>query len=293
MSWSGVYFLLASIGVIQALLISAYLLSLRHGRRLSHIFLALIILAITLRIGKSVLNYFTYLSPWQRNLGISGMLLIGPALWIYGQQLFDRANRDKVNYWHFLPFAVFILALYWIPNTQNMASYISYWLLKLHWLGYMIWCWLWLRQQSRSADQVLYRWYRNIILGLACLWLMYAAIFFRLMPYYIAGAILYSLLIYSFSLMFLRRHVWAAEKYNRSPVNTTELDEVMEKILHLMVVEQVYLERDLSLSKLAQLAGISERLLSESINRSRTDRFFGICESVSFAARTKTIAGSR
>lgn len=267
MSWSGVYFLLASIGVIQALMISFYLLSLRQGRRLSHIFLALIILAVTLRIGKSVLNHFTYLSAWQRNLGISGMLLIGPALWIYGQQLFSREYRDRVNYWHFLPFALFVVFLYWIPNAQNMASYISYWLLKLHWLIYLYCSWRWLHSQQDSADAELTRWYRNIMLGLLFMWMMYAAIFFRWMPYYIAGAMLYSVLIYCFTFLFLRRHVWATERYQSSQVDSAQVDAVMDKVSHLMAVDQIYLDRHLSLSAVAERIGVSERLLSESINR--------------------------
>ncbi|WP_395377299.1 helix-turn-helix domain-containing protein [Marinicella sp. W31] len=267
MNWSSVYFLLASVGVIQALFISFYLLSLQQGKRLSHIFLALVILGLSLRIGKSVLNHFIYLSPWQRNLGISGMLLIGPSLWIYGQQLFNTHKADAVNYWHFLPFVIFVAFLYWIPNAQNIASYISYWCLKLHWLIYMIWCWVWASQFRDSNDSELLRWYRQIIVGLLLVWLMYGAIFFKWMPYYIAGAILYSLLIYCFTFLLLRRHVWAADKYNSSQVDEAQVNAVMEKVSHLMTVDQVYLDRHLSLSGLAKQAGISERLLSESINR--------------------------
>ena len=75
MNAENIILVLSCLGLAQAIFLITYLLSLKKGNRLAHIVLALLILGLTVRIGKSVLNTYIILEAWQRNLGISAILL--------------------------------------------------------------------------------------------------------------------------------------------------------------------------------------------------------------------------
>ncbi len=61
---TGLILILASLGLAQGLFLSFYLLRLKNGNNKSNIFLALFILGLTIRVGKSVLNYYMSLENW-------------------------------------------------------------------------------------------------------------------------------------------------------------------------------------------------------------------------------------
>ena len=66
---------LGCLGIVQALFLAIYLFTLKTGSRQANVFLGLMLLGLTLRIGKAVIFNYTFVPPWPRNagyLGISG-----------------------------------------------------------------------------------------------------------------------------------------------------------------------------------------------------------------------------
>lgn len=283
---------LASLGVVQALFLSLYLVLLKKGNKAANVFLALVLIGLSIRIGKSIFNYFIVLEPWQRNIGLSGLLIVGPSVWFYGKALIDRNWKPSINeLLHYLPFALFIIFSRLIPNQFTAAAYVMYCLVSAHWLIYLI-------ASERNRRTVLEtvcnddinRWYRNIVVGLACIWLYYMAVFLRLIPYYIGGAIMYSVLIYAFSYMMLQKHNFALEKYSRSKSSKQDTQRIVERVIKVFAEQQSYLNPKLSLSSLSALLDISPRELSRAINEHRQQNFSEFVNSFRITRATEILA---
>src|SRR5690606_25305200 len=136
---SSIVLILACLGLGQAVFLSLYLLTLQKGNRRAHIFLAFIILGITIRIGKSVLSNYIDLEGWQRSIGISGIFIAIPFLWYYGKVLLEKnTNFSKRNYIHLLPFIFFIVFITVIPSKGEFENFWNYGLVVLH-LSVYLW----------------------------------------------------------------------------------------------------------------------------------------------------------
>ncbi len=263
----GLVAILSSIGVIQGLLIAGYLLQLDSGNRQSNQLLAVVIIGLSIRIGKSVLNYYFLLEGWHRNIGLAGFLLVGPALFFYGKSLFEKSWKFKVrNAWHFIP-AVLFLGFGWlIPNqTNNVPSYVSYSLVLVQfglYLYFSILLWIKYKDQPTQVRS----WFRNLTLGVLLLWVFYLSIFLRVIPAYIGGALLHSFLIYAFTYLLLRVHKFNLEKYRKSTIDHSEASEILNRLKQLLRESKLYLKNDLSLNEVAEKMTVSYRIISQVIN---------------------------
>ncbi len=260
--------ILASLGVVQALLLSLHFATLKSGRRDANLMISLTLLGVSLRVGKSIFNHYLDLEPWHRNIGIAGLLLSGPAIWLYGRLLVEnKLSLSWRHLLHFLPFAVFLLLSGIIPNRSDTASYLSYGLILAHLFGYLAFSG-WqnyspLRRQKSSATS---RWYRHLLMGMALLWLYYLLIFTGLAPSYIGGALVYAFLVYAFSYMLMKRHTLVLDKYAQTDISQEESQRLAERFDSLLDSEKWYLKPRFSLQEAATSLGTSQRNLSRAIN---------------------------
>lgn len=270
----GFVLVLSCLGLAQALFLCFYLFTLKKGNKKANKFLALVLLGLTIRIGKSVFNNYVVLEPWQRNLGISGILMSGPFLWFYGKALLQKDYVfSKVNYLHFIPFVTFVIGCTIIPNTRNWQSYLSYGLVVFHLAIYLILSWRYMYMMRKESNPDLLKWYRNIIIGACFIWFFYLSNFIGFIPFYIGGAILYSILVYGFSYMLLKRHVFTLEKYSNSKINRNTSEKLLTKIKVLFDDEEVFLDSSVSLQTVAEKVSITPRELSQVINENEGKNF--------------------
>ncbi|NDV14470.1 helix-turn-helix domain-containing protein [Muricauda sp. TY007] len=269
-----VILVLCSLGIAQGSFLCFYLLTLKKGNRLAHQFLALVILGLILRIGKSILNVYLDLEAWQRNLGIAGILLVGPSLWLYGEVLFKRREElHWTTYLHFLPYLLFTLFCWIIPNRGDTISYFIYNAVFAHLLMYLVMTMWLLIKNSQSTQPKIYQWYRNLVIGVGLIWAFYIGNIAGLIPFYIGGALFFTLLVYMFSFLLLRNHTFSLEKYTGSVVDTTLSKGLMKSIVALFETEEVYLNPKLSLSEVAQSLQTSPRILSQVVNENKRMNF--------------------
>jgi|GEM_PF-1425634 len=266
---------LASLGVFQALFLSAYLVKLKKGNQLANIFLAIILLGLSIRIGKSIFNHFYLIEPWQRNLGLMGILLVGPSLWFYGQALLDQTKKpNSITYLHYLPAAMFTAFCWLIPNDFDLVSRFSYMMVSLHFLLYLV-ASIHLQQTilnlqlNTQANQL----YRSVLTGLVIIWSFYAAVFMGLLPFYIGGALIYSGLIYALSYLMLNMHHLGSEKYSSSKLSRFDAHKIIEHIHQLFETEQLFLSPKLSLKMVSQKIGVTPRELSQAVNQELQQNF--------------------
>ncbi|MEO7989795.1 MAG: helix-turn-helix domain-containing protein [Chryseolinea sp.] len=260
---------LSCLGIVQALLLSVYLFTLKEKR--TNVFLALALLGLTIRIGKSIILNYVPLDPWIRNLGISGTLLTGPFLWFYGKALFERQNFSTRNYLHLIPFTLFVLLCWIIPNRGDFASYFIYSLVFVHQAIYLTLCWIYITKNLQSAR--LLPWYRNIVMGVSLIWFLYVGIFIDFIPFYILGAIFFSFLIYIFSYLLLKRHVFTLEKYSNSSIDPVTSRQLLQQIKELFTEKEIYLGSNVSLKTVAESLSVTAREVSQVINEHEQKNF--------------------
>ncbi len=265
---------LSSLGIAQAVFLCVYLLSLKKGNRKANLFLAFVLLGLTIRIGKSILNVYLDLEPWQRNLGISGVMMAGPFLWFYGRLLLGKEKIfSKHNYWHLLPFVLFVCFCFYIPNGYGAFPNTSYLLAFSHLAIYLIMSGALLFNYKSKASKSVWHWYLIMVMGVVFIWIFYMGNLFGLIPYYIGGAIFFSFLLYAFSFLLLKRPVFAMEKYRNSSIDVSSSKKYMQEIQALFEKETIYLDSELNMSKVAQKLGIRSRDVSQVINENEQQNF--------------------
>ncbi len=260
----------ASLGVCQALLLTGHLLTLERGNRLAHRLFALMLIGLSIRIGKSVFNYYLVIEPWQRNLGLAGLLLVGPSFWLYGKAISQRLSRlTKSDLLHFAPACIFALFCWLIPNQKDWASYLSYTLVTGQWAGYLYLSTKLNGQINRILALEAGVWHRQILVGLCILWCYYFLVFVRVLPYYLGGAVVYSLLICGLTFLFLNRKHFSTNKYLQTNQSSQQSRSNMNRIEQVMSHGELYLDSELTVAKLADQLNLSARQVSRAINEVR------------------------
>ncbi len=270
----GFILVLSCLGVIQALFLCFYLFTVKKGNRRANRFLAFVLLALTIRIGKSVFHNYIEVDPRIRNLAISTILAVGPFLWFYGKALFEKQNTfSNTQYVHLAPFGLFVLFSPIIPNRGDVASYVAYGLVFVHLGVYLGICWNYILKSRDQITPQLLKWYRNIVSGISLIWALYVGILMRWIPFYILGAISFSFLMYLFTYLLLKRHVFALEKYSNSTIDRGTSKKVLQKIKNLLEESEVYLDNDISLHSVAKQLDVTPRELSQVINENEQKNF--------------------
>ena len=258
---------LGCLGVAQSLFLSIYLFTLKAGNRRANVLLGIVLLGLTIRIGKAVIFNHTEIGPWTRNLGISGFLLVGPAVWLYGNTLFGRVlHSTRTTYLHFLPFALFVAFSYFVPNDGSRVALGWYAAILLHLAVYLVMSWVLSIRVRETARRGMHGWYLGILTGITLILLLYLGIFVRLVPLYLLGATAFSFLIYVFSFLFLKKHHFALDKYAHSTVDISASRLLVTRAKTLFEEEKPYLDADTSLQRIAEALETQPRFLSQAIN---------------------------
>ncbi len=270
----GFILVLSCLGVIQALFLCFYLFTIKKGNKRANRFLAFVLLGLTIRIGKSVFHNYLDVDPRIRNLAIATILAVGPFLWFYGKALFEKQRTFlKQEYLHLIPFGIFVLASPFIPNRGDFASYLAYVLVFAHLGVYLIICWKYIFKAKNEVTVQLLKWYRNIVIGVNVIWVLYVGILLRWIPSYILGAISFSFLMYLFSYLLLKRHVFALEKYSNSTIDRLTSKKMLQRVKNLLEENEVYLDSDISLQSIAEQLSVTPRELSQVINENEQKNF--------------------
>lgn len=272
---TGLILILASLGLAQGLFLSLYLFTLKTGDRKANFFLAFFLLGLTIRVGKSVLNYYVPLENWQNNIGISGILFASPSLWFYGKTLlYKNSLISRKDYLHYVPFILFLFLIPFVPRRGNFESFWNYGIVVFHLLFYLILSWSNLRKNKNNTSISIIVWYRNILIGATLIWLHYVGNLFDFKLYYIRGPIFYSLLIYAFSYLFLNRHKFNLQKYSSSNLDKENSAKLFHRIKELFNSEDIYLNDNLTLNTVSKKLNVKSREISQAINENTQQNFY-------------------
>ena len=271
---SDIILILAALGLCQALLLCFYLLTLKKGNREANVLLALVLFGMTMRIGKSVLGYYIPLDAWERNIGISGVLISGPCLWFYGFSLFAK-NRQfpRYNYLHLLPFLIFLLLIGIIPSDGDFAAFWNYGIVVFHLMIYLFASTYNLIKNRFNASDETLRWYRNILIGTCFVWIHYLGNFLNITPYYIEGPLFYTFLMYALTYLFLNRRNFTLDKYSSSNLDKNASKDLFQKVKMLFTEQRIFLEPGISIKTVAEKLSMTPRVVSQVINENEQQNF--------------------
>ncbi len=265
--------ILAILGFCQGILLSIYLLTAKTNSKKSNLYLGLVLFGLTVRIGKSILGYYLPLEAWQKNIGISGIFIVGPFLWFYGKSLFYKKNITSVDNLHLAPFFIFILLIPIIPSNGHFETFWNYGIVVFHLAFYLVLSWLTLFNTKKKVSPKKKKWYRTILIGVTAIWVFYLSNFLNLGLYYISGPIFYSFLIYGFTILFLNRSNFNLEKYNSSKLDHTSSVKIFEQVKKILESENIYLDSTISIKVISERLSINSREISQSVNQNTGQNF--------------------
>lgn len=266
-------FPIASLGVINGIIVAGYTLSKRRST-VSEIYFAGIVLAFCIRIGKSVILYYSgEADPLIKQIGLSACIFIGPLFYLYLKSLESNAvTADRNDKLLLLTLATFILAL---GIVFPYRSFPEYWNPEIVQVIYAIWA-LFLVLGLGKAYKVLginmlfpwklegdRRYLSGIVIAVLLITITYQSALYVASFTYIWGAFIFS---GSFYLLGLRALLNKSIAVRPKPKKVDGAKQLMEKLDRLMHDEQPFKNPALKLDDLATELDVSRHIMSQVLN---------------------------
>jgi AraC-like DNA-binding protein len=280
--------MISSSGLLHGLVFAVYLCFFKKKKTLPNILLGLMLVFMAFRIGKSVmLNFGNDLEPIFIFAGLAFLLLIGPVLRWYVLGL-TRSNFKRSSDYisELAPFTMMlIMSLFVTKNwfdTHSKQVIIVFGsaliFIYLHFAFYIFMSGSVLKKVKNSdkntlqtkSQKAIIEWLYLVIIGFIVIWISFFLNIIDDAVPYIVGPIVYSITIYFLS-------------YKAFHLKVTDLDGNVFKendhtvlfgeISKLIIDEKLYLESDVSLSRVSKLIGQSTQKTSEVINQYAQQNF--------------------
>lgn len=274
----------SGLGVIHGLFLSIFLWTSSTGPSLANRLLAMLLMVLSFRIGKSVfLEFLDNLDAKFIFTGLGTMMAIGPLFYLYSQAMSDNSFKWSNRYLvHFLPCLLAIVFGLWINDTDLeslpkllfLFLFLSYY---GHYLGYLIKTKKVIGsirhdEQQRSTVKLLNLFFYALLI----IWAAYVLnLFDELIPY-IVGPVLYSIVAYVVSYIVISKGYLEnakQEKYKTTRVSEEQIDHLFDKVMDLVVTQKLFKDPDLTLKSLTESLNVSTQVLSMVINQKSQKNF--------------------
>ncbi len=252
----------SAIAIGNSLFFGSYLLSVKKNSR-SNLFLALLLFALALRIGKSVIAVaFPEASNIFPAMGLVGMSAIGPLLFLY-IRFESGKEQDMRDLIHFVPALFLILTM---PFVGEYTLYSFYQFIAAQMLVYIAISLVHtVRKKVETGLLANRRWLINLIIGIALIWL---AFFIQLtldsfLSYFVATTTA-AVVLYVLAFWAIKRQKVLFGKRRKNV--SIAVSQIAESIRILFEEEHVYRQFDLTLNTIAERLGVRPYLVSQTIN---------------------------
>ena len=268
-------FFFSALGAFNGLLLSVYLLFFLRPARLSNRLLGLLLMALSVRIGKSVFLFFNAeTAPLFLQVGLTACFFIGPLLWAYLKAERDGIKKFPLSWWiGFGVLATFILGYgLWRPYmlypeswSREFVKFIyNIWLLGVIAGGVVLWP-VFRRQKWSTIDL----WMINVFVGNL---IVHLAFRFSSYTSYIVGALSFSCIFYLLGVWFILQRRQAGflieerPRYGDRRIGDDEATVLLTRCNAAMEREQLFLRTNFKLDDLAQAAGSTPHQVSQLLN---------------------------
>lgn len=261
-----------------------YFMFLKKEKTIADIFLGALLLALSGRVGKSVVFYFNNQLPkTYLQIGLSACFFIGPLLYFFVQSKLQKINLSFAKYSlaFLLLFTIVFGLLFPYQEYPFLWGNPVYRIINFQWLIFIV-------LSVFAAKSVFYKlfksrnlithddvWVMTILCGVSMIWLSY---FLGKYTSYISGALTFSFSFYvSFLVIFyMTGRLGTLATTNNKYINKIDeklANELHEKITTLFEVKKIYTTPSLTLPVLAQELKIRPQLLSQFINDNMNKSF--------------------
>ncbi|WP_020571763.1 helix-turn-helix domain-containing protein [Neolewinella persica] len=268
-------FFFSALGAFNGLLLALYLLFFLRPARLSNRLLGLLLLALSVRIGKSVFLFFNReTAPLFIQIGLTACIFIGPLLWAYLKVERDGIKKLPASWWiGFGVLAGFIVGYgLWRPymlypeswNWEFISVIYGIWALGV--LGGGVVLWPLIRKKEWSTIDL---WLVNVFAGNLIVHLAYR---FSSYTSYIVGALSFSFVFYLLGLWFILQRRQAGflvedrPRYGDRKIDDHEAAALLARCNAAMEGQQLFLLANFKLDDLAQAAGSTAHQISQLLN---------------------------
>lgn len=290
-----ILFFFSALGAFNGLLLSTYLLLFKKQKSAATYFLALLLLALSIRITKVIFSYFyPDLPNIYRQIGLSACFLIGPSLYYFTKAALLQLKTAPAQWKYIYSFWIALITIIglivpYASHPWDWNHYIVH-IIYAQWAGYFaLTGWL-LRTQistffssrgklSSNETTILSIFGANTIIFIA-----YLIVFiWSIGGVYIAGALFFSLLLYLNIPLFVNRNkattsflsTEEVQRYGNKKIPDDQANLMEEKLKALILTNELYKDADLKLNDLAKLLKVSSHLLSQLLNDNLQQSFSG------------------
>lgn len=272
-------FFFSALGAFNGLILAAYFLFFAQPKTLTNKLLGMLILMLSIRVGKSVFFWFNPdLAFDYLQLGLTACLFIGPFLYCYIKSLVKPQSNIKTEWKYHIALTAVVAAVvgYLYPFEENVAlwrptiirSIYAVWIIYILLSAYVarhqikkIFMW----KRSNHLDI----WVMSLISGNLLLVTIYETMDFT---FYISGALSFSILLYvSWAYLFFNRdnriyYISEQKKYGDQKIEKSEADQLKASLSTLMEDEELYKQPSLKLPMVAEKLHTNPHRLSQYLN---------------------------
>ena len=273
-------FFFSALGAFNGLLMGLYFLFYAKPRHVSNYFLGVLLLTLSVRIGKSVFFYFNDdLAGLYIHIGLAACSLIGPALYFYLKSVIIPENNHR-NEWKY-HLAVLVPTILIVSYCFPWQDYRPLWqhyiidIIYFEWLAYLIVSSLLMakvyRQFRQRQDKLnsVEIWLISVFLGNVLIYIVY-----NTCPYtsYITGAVSFTFILYLLILLIIlnkKKDIILFKlpaKYGDKKIKVKEVAILTKQLTTVMQEEKLYKNPSLKLPDVAQKLNILPHRLSQFIN---------------------------
>lgn len=281
---NGLLFFLSTLGVFHGLGLSIYLIVFNKKKTLSKYLLGALILALSIRIGKSVLLYFDRdLPKIYLQIGLSACLFIGPLLYFYLQSVI-KEHKTFPRAWTYSLTALLICIIalgIWRPyqlypefwNAVVVQSIYAVWFISVLMAGYLLVPTF--RQVFNHYHSLVpsEKWLCAVYLGNAAIAAAFFLAFFgSSMAYYISGPLVFSFFLYLMGYGYFNNKRFEnidpprQQKYQNKKIDQHTADAYLDALNKQMNDSKLYANPALKLQDVAAQLAIPKHQLSQLLN---------------------------
>lgn len=253
-----------------------YLLVGRAHRTTSNLWFALLLVALMLRFGKSGIQSFVDVGSTLRNIGLVGMLGMGPALAAFVmERAVPTSPRDWLNIGlHAGPALILLLTAGAVPNAPgHSVAAVVYILVLAHLAGYLAITWRALRERSAIDN---FRLAATAVVS--AYWLAWVGIAAGAHAAYVWLCALQAAVSTTLCWLVLTRHrwltpIWTHERYSHLPQSQQEVATLFARANELVMNERLFADATLTIERLARRLVVPRAQLSRAINEGSGQTF--------------------
>ncbi len=270
-------FFFSALGAFNGLVLGLYFILFSRPKIISNYFLGVLLLTLSIRIGKSVFLYFNpYLAGHFLQFGMSACVFIGPSIYFYLRTVLKPNDNHSDWAFHYIPLLICVLTVGILfpweghPDLWRKLFFTIYgiWLIYLLLSGWLIRPIL---QKALLGSKLksMELWIVSIYLGNVSIWIAYNTVSYTS---YILGALSFSFVFYLLILLLILTRkkdpgfMEARRKYKNKPIAEEEVARLTSKLNQLMEDKKVYTDANLKLPDLASELNTLPHTLSQLLN---------------------------